>query len=240
MFTPYQRGIQMKHARWTKAVATVAAIGTLVAAGSPVALAAPRGLHLGHPVAASRGHHENITLTDVQANAAAVQALYQQYQSLLQSATSSSGQSPAVAQLISELQSDLTALQNASTSQAARQAMNQILKQVAQAESALRDHHALTALEQQISKEYSQFTQEMNQLTSSTNPPAGQLRQLWNLENLLIAKLREAIRDLGAIPTPSTAQSTSGSTTSSTSNTTGSSSTSTNSTSSSSNATSTT
>ncbi|WP_206885904.1 hypothetical protein [Alicyclobacillus mali (ex Roth et al. 2021)] len=206
----------MKSTRWTRRLAAIATAGTILAAASPIALAAPRGLHPGLPAAITRGQHENISLSLVKSNAAIVEALYQQYESLVQNASNSSTQSPAITQLISELQSDLTSLQNATSSQAARQAMNQILKQVAAAEAALRDSHALSALEQQIAKEYNQFSQELNQVTSATNPPAGQLRQLWNLENLLIAKLREAILELGATPTaPAPAQGTSGSTTSS-------------------------
>lgn len=204
----------MSTIRWTRSFAAIAAAGTVLAAASPIALAEPRGLHLGHPAAVSRGLHESITLTDVEANAAAVNALYQQYKSLVQ-ASGSSTQPAAVQKLISELQSDLTALQNATSSESARQTMNQILKQVAQAEAALRNTHALAALEQQISKEYSQFTQELNQVTSESNVPTGQLRQLWNLENLLMEKLREAIRALGA--TPTTTQTSTGSSTSSTS-----------------------
>ncbi|MBF8377120.1 hypothetical protein IW967_04435 [Alicyclobacillus mali] len=206
----------MKSTRWTRGLAAIATAGTVLAAASPIAFAAPRGLHPGLPAAISRGHHESISVSLVKSNAAIAEALYQQYESLIQNASNSSTQSPAITQLISELQSDLTSLQNATSNQAARQAMNQILKQVAAAEAALQDSHALSALEQQIAKEYSQFSQELNQVTSATNPPAGQLRQLWNLENLLIAKLREAILELGATPTaPAPAQGTSGSTTSS-------------------------
>jgi len=208
----------MKSARWTRSLAAIAMAGTVLAAASPIALAAPRGLHPGHPTAISRGQHENISLSLVKSNAAIVEALYQQYESLVQNASNSSTQSPAITQLISELQSNLTSLQNATSNEAARQAMNQILKQVMATEAALRDSHALSALEQQIAKEYSQFSQELNQVTSATNPPAGQLRQLWNLENLLIAKLREAILQLGATPAaPTPAQGTPASTTGSSS-----------------------
>lgn len=208
--------MSMKSARWTRSLAAIATAGTVLAAASPIALAAPRGLHPGHPTAISRGQHENISLSLVKSNAAIVEALYHQYESLVQNASSSATQPPAVTQLISELQSDLTSLQNATSNQAARQAMNQILKQVAAAEAALRDSHALSALEQQIAKAYSQFSQELNQVTSATNPPAGQLRRLWNLENLLISKLRQAILELGATPTaPTPGQGATGSTTSS-------------------------
>ncbi|SIT09491.1 hypothetical protein [Alicyclobacillus vulcanalis] len=187
--------------RMTRGVTAIMATGIMLAATSPIALAEPRGLQLGHPTAVARGHQEHISLSLVKSNATIVEALYQQYESLTQNGNSSSALSPAVTQLISELQSDLAALQSASNSTAARETMNHILRQVTTAEAEMRDEKNLTTLEQQIAKEYSQFSQALNQLTSTANPSAGQVLRLWNLENLLIAKLRAAILELGATPT---------------------------------------
>ncbi|MBF8376344.1 hypothetical protein IW967_00350 [Alicyclobacillus mali] len=199
------------------AIGTTAALalGTVVSFAAPTAFAATRGgMHFTNRAPFDRIPSRAVSLQQVEANASIVNTLYQQYESLLPSSSSTSTLPSAITNLISELQTDISNLQSATSVSDAQQTIQQIEQEIQQAESQLRSTDSLSNLEQQISTDYTNFTNDLNTVENASSPTSSQLAQLWSLENTLESKLRQAIIDLGGTPT-TTSTSTSSTSTSS-------------------------
>ncbi|MDI9261329.1 hypothetical protein [Alicyclobacillus sendaiensis] len=181
--------------------ASALALGAVVSLAAPSAFAATRSAHFTNRAPFDRIPSRAVSLQQVEANASIVNTLYQQYESLLPSSSSTSTLPSAITNLISELQTDISNLQSVTSVSDAQQTIQQIEQEIQQAESQLRSTDSLSNLEQQISTDYTSFTNDLSTVENASSPTASQLTQVWSLENRLENELRRAIIDLGGTPT---------------------------------------